>query len=316
MRIAVLDDFQNVALHLADWASIGDDAKVIVFNNHMSDEEAVAAALVTFDVVVLMRERTPFPASLIERLPNLKLLISTGIRNPSIDLKAAVNKGIIVCGTPLIPHPPAELTWALILAIVKDIPADDAAIRQGKWQTRLGRTLKGKTLGIVGLGNLGGQTALIGQAFGMEIIAWSQNLTDARAAEFGAQRVELDTLMSTADVVTIHLYLSQRTIGIIGRHELSLMKPSAYFINTARSPIVDEAALIEVLQNRKIAGAALDVFEVEPLPLNHPLCTLDNTILTPHVGYVTEDGLSVMYKGAVENIRAYREGRPVQELRV
>ena len=282
----------------------------------MSDEGTVATALVNFDVVVLMRERTPFPASLIERLPNLKLLISTGARNRSIDLRAAVNSGIIVCGTPLIPHPPAELTWALILAIVKDIPAEDAAIRQGKWQTRLGRTLKGKILEIVGLGNLGGQTALIGQAFGMEIIAWSQNLTDARAAEFGAKRVALDTLMSTADVVTIHLYLSQRTIGVIGRHELSLMKPSAYLVNTARSPIIDEAALIDVLQNRKIAGAALDVFDVEPLPLNHPFRALDNTIVTPHVGYVTEEGLSVMYGGVVENIRAFREGRPVQQLRV
>jgi phosphoglycerate dehydrogenase-like enzyme len=316
MRIAVLDDYQNVALRLADWASIGTDAEITVFNDHMSDESAVATALENFEVVVLMRERTPFPASLIERLPNLKLLISTGARNRSIDLSAAVNRGIVVCGTPLIPHPPAELTWALILAIVKDIPAEDAAIRQGKWQTRLGRTLKGKTLGIVGLGNLGGQTALIGQAFGMKIIAWSQNLTDARAAEFGAKRVALDALMSTADVVTIHLYLSQRTIGIIGRHELSLMKPSAYLVNTARSPIIDEAALIDVLQNRKIAGAALDVFDVEPLPLNHPLRTLDNTIVTPHVGYVTEEGLSVMYGGVVENIRAYREGRPVQQLRV
>jgi phosphoglycerate dehydrogenase-like enzyme len=316
MRIAVLDDYQNVALRLADWESIGADAEIAVFNEHMSDEGALATALVNFDIVVLMRERTPFPASLIEKLPNLKLLISTGARNRSIDLEVAVNRGIIVCGTPLIPHPPAELTWALILAIVKDIPAEDAAMRQGKWQTRLGRTLKGKTLGIVGLGNLGGQTALIGQAFGMEIIAWSQNLTDARAAEFGAKRVALDTLMSTADVVTIHLYLSQRTIGVIGRQELSLMKPSAYLVNTARSPIIDEAALIDVLQNRKIAGAALDVFDVEPLPLNHPFRTLDNTIVTPHVGYVTEEGLSVMYGGVVENIRAYREGRPVQQLRV
>ena len=316
MRIAVLDDYQNVALRLADWKSIGADAEITVFNDHMSDEGTLANVLVSFEVVVLMRERTPFPESLIEKLPNLKLLISTGARNRSIDLEAAVNRGIIVCGTPLIPHPPAELTWALILAIVKDIPAEDAAIRQGKWQTRLGRTLKGKTLGIVGLGNLGGQTALIGQAFGMEIIAWSQNLTDDRAAEFGAKRVPLDTLMSTADIVTIHLYLSQRTIGVIGKHELSLMKPSAYLVNTARSPIIDEAALIDVLQKRKIAGAALDVFDVEPLPLNHPLRTLDNTIVTPHVGYVTEEGLSVMYGGVVENIRAYREGRPVQQLRV
>ena len=316
MRIAVLDDYQNVALRLADWKSIGADAEITVFNDHMSDEGTLANVLVSFEVVVLMRERTPFPESLIEKLPTLKLLISTGARNRSIDLEAAVNRGIIVCGTPLIPHPPAELTWALILAIVKDIPAEDAAIRQGKWQTRLGRTLKGKTLGIVGLGNLGGQTALIGQAFGMEIIAWSQNLTDDRAAEFGAKRVPLDTLMSTADIVTIHLYLSQRTIGVIGKHELSLMKPSAYLVNTARSPIIDEAALIDVLQKRKIAGAALDVFDVEPLPLNHPLRTLDNTIVTPHVGYVTEEGLSVMYGGVVENIRAYREGRPVQQLRV
>lgn len=316
MRIAVLDDYQNVALRLADWASIGADAEITVFNDHMSEEGTVATALVDFDVVVLMRERTPFPASLIEKLPNLKLLISTGARNRSIALQDAVNRGIIVCGTPLIPHPPAELTWALILAIVKDIPAEDAAIRQGKWQTRLGRTLKGKTLGVVGLGNLGGQTALIGQAFGMKIMAWSQNLTDVRAAEFGATRVELDTLMSTADVVTIHLYLSERTIGVIGRHELGLMKPSAYLVNTARSPIIDEAALIDVLQNRKIAGAALDVFDVEPLPLNHPFRALDNTIVTPHVGYVTEEGLSVMYGGVVENIRAYREGRPVQHLRV
>ena len=316
MRIAILDDYQNIALGLADWESIGADAEITVFNQHMDDEEVVAAALAEFDVVVAMRERTPFPASLIERLPNLKLLVSTGTRNRSIDLEAATRRGIVVAGTPLLPYPPTEFTWALILAIVKGIPADDAAMHQGKWQTRLGQTLKGKTLGIVGLGNLGGQMALIGRAFGMEIVAWSQNLTDERAAECGARRVTLDTLMETADIVTIHLYLSDRTWGVIGARELALMKPTAYLVNIARGPIVDEAALIDALRNRTIAGAALDVYDVEPLPSNHPFRSLDNTILTPHMGVVAEEGLRIMYVGAVENIRAHREGRPVQLLKV
>ena len=316
MRIAILDDYQNVALGLADWASIGADAEITVFNEHMADEATVAASLADFDVIVAMRERTPFPASLIERLPNLNLLVSTGARNRSIDLDAAISHGIVVCGTPLIAHPPAEFTWALILAIVKGLPADDAAMRQGKWQTRLGHTLKDKTLGIVGLGNLGAQMAVLGRAFGMEIVAWSKNLTDERAAECGVKRVALDTLMGTADVITIHLYLSERTRGVIGSRELALMKPSAYLVNTARGPIVDEAALINALQNRKIAGAALDVFDVEPLPKDHLFRGLDNTILTPHMGVVAEEGLRVMYVGAVEDIRAHREGRPAQPLKV
>ena len=316
MRIAILDDYQNVALSLANWESIGADAEITVFNEHMDNEEIVAAALAEFDVVVAMRERTPFPASLLDRLPKLEVLVSTGARNRSIDLDAATSRGIIVCGTPLIPYPPTEFTWALILAIVKGIPADDVAMRHGKWQTRVGQTLKDKTLGIVGLGNLGGQMALIGRAFGMEIIAWSQNLTDARAAECGARRVTLDTLMETADIVTVHLYLSDRTRGVIGARELGLMKPTAYLVNIARGPIVDEKALIDVLQNRRIAGAALDVYDVEPLPADHPFRNLENTILTPHMAVVAEEGLRVMYAGAVENIRAYRQGRPVQPLRV
>ena len=316
MRIAILDDYQNIALGLADWASIGADAEITVFNEHMGDEETVAAALADFDVVVAMRERTPFSANLLKRLTKLKLLVSTGARNRSIDLEAAVGQGIIVGGTPLIPYPPTEFAWALILGIVKGVPADNAAMRLGKWQTQVGKTLKDKTLGIVGFGNLGGQMALVGRAFGMQIIAWSQNLTDERAAECGAKRVSLDTLMATADIVTIHLYLSDRTRGVIGARELNLMKPSAYLVNIARGPIVDESALIDALRNRKIAGAALDVFDVEPLPVDHPFRSLDNTILTPHMGVVAEEGLRVMYVGAVENICAYRAGRPVQQLRV
>ncbi len=314
MRIAILDDYQNVALSLADWTSIGADAEITVFNEHMADEATVAAALADFDVVVIMRERTPFPASLFERLPKLKLLVSTSNRNRSVDLKAAASQGVIVSGTPNLAYPPAELAWALILGIVKGLPAEDASVRQGNWQAGLGGTLRDKTLGIVGLGNLGGQTALIAQAFGMEIIAWSENLTDERAAEFGARRVALDTLMSSADIITIWLALSDRTRGIIGARELALMKSTAYLVNTARGPIVDEAALIEVLQNHKIAGAALDVFEIEPLPADHPFRSLSNTIVTPHIGYVCDEGLRVMYVGAVENIRAFREGRPVQTL--
>ena len=316
MRIAILDDFQNIALSLADWATIGEDAEITVFNEHMSDEATIAAALADFDVIVAMRERTPFPASLIKRLPKLELLISTGHRNRSFDLEAATSRGIVVCGTPLIPYPPTEFTWALILAIVKGIPADAAAMREGKWQTQIGQTLKDRTLGIVGLGNIGGQIAQLGHAFGMEIVAWSENLTDERAAEVGARRVTLDTLMQTADIVTIHLYQSDRTLGVIGAHELALMKPSAYLVNTARGPIVDEAALIDALQDRRIAGAALDVYDVEPLPVDHPFRSLDNTILTPHMGVVAEEGLRVMYVGAVENIRNFRAGRPVQALRV
>lgn len=316
MLIAILDDYQNIALSLADWRSIGKDVEITVFNEHMNCDETVANALVNFDVVVAMRERTAFSANLLSRLPKLKLLVSTGVRNRSIDLQAAVSRGIVVCGTPLIPYAPTEFTWGLILGIIKGIPADNVAMHRGKWQTQVGQTLKDKTLGIIGLGNLGGQMATIGRTFGMQIIAWSENLTEERAAECGAQRVPLDVLMATADIVTIHLYLSDRTYGIIGAHELNLMKPSAYLVNIARGPIIDESALIDTLQKKKIAGAALDVFDIEPLPVDHPFRSLDNTLLTPHMGVVAEEGLRVMYEGAVENIRLFRTGQPVQLLKV
>lgn len=311
-RVAVLDDYQGVALQMADWGVLPADVQLQVFQDHLSADEAVVERLQDFEVVMAMRERTPFSRWLLERLPKLKLLVTTGMRNASIDGDAARERGITVCGTRGVPSPTAELTWALILALLRQVPREDQATRQGHWQVSLGVGLHGKTLGVIGLGGLGSQVATVGKAFGMSLLAWSQNLTAERAAQFGATLVSKDELLAQSDIVTIHLVLSDRTRGLIGERELGLMKPTAYLINTSRGPIVDEAALIRTLQQQKIAGAGIDVYDVEPLPLDHPLRHLPNTVITPHLGYVTVETYRIFFGDAVENIRAFLSGAPVR----
>ena len=312
-RVAILDDYQDVARRLADWKSL--PAEVVVFRDHLSDESQVAARLADFDVVVAMRERTPFPRSLFERLPRLRLLVTTGMRNASIDLRAAADRGVVVSGTAGLPSPTAELTWALILALVRHVPREDRATREGRWQETLGTTLKGRTLGVLGLGQLGSRVARVGRAFEMDVIAWSQNLTAERAAAVGATLAgSRDELLARADVVTIHLVLGDRTRGLVGARELGLMRPTAYLVNTSRGPIVDEGALIATLRAGKIAGAGLDVYDEEPLPADHPLRRLPNTVITPHLGYVTEETYRIFYSQALEDIRAFLAGAPVRVL--
>jgi phosphoglycerate dehydrogenase-like enzyme len=312
-RVAILDDYQDVARRLADWKSL--PAEVVVFRDHLSDESQVAARLADFDVVVAMRERTPFPRSLFERLPRLRLLVTTGMRNASIDLRAAADRGVVVSGTAGLPSPTAELTWALILALVRHVPREDRATREGRWQETLGTTLKGRTLGVLGLGQLGSRVARVGKAFEMDVIAWSQNLTAERATAVGATLAgSRDELLARADVVTIHLVLSDRTRGLVGARELGLMRPTAYLVNTSRGPIVDEGALIATLHAGKIAGAGLDVYDEEPLPADHPLRRLPNTVITPHLGYVTEETYRIFYSQAVEDIHAFLAGAPARVL--
>ena len=314
MRVAILDDYQGAALSLADWRSLHPAAEMQAFADHLDDLAAVAKRLHTFDCVVAMRERTPFPRALFEKLPNLRLLITAGTRNASIDLEAATTRKVQVCGTEMLPYPTAELAWGLILALFRHIPQEDRAAREGRWQTTLGIGLKGKTLGVLGLGRLGSQVAHVGRAFGMEVIAWSQNLTEARAAEAGARLVGKEELFARADVVSIHLVLSPRSRGLVGAAELARMKKTAFLVNTSRGPIVDEAALIAALREKRIAGAGLDVFEPEPLPRSHPLLTLDTVVITPHLGYVTEEGYRLAYGQAVEDIRAFLDGKVLRPL--
>ena len=313
-KVAVLDDYQSVALETADWNRLWPDAQVHVFQDHLADEGDVALRLCDYEVVVGMRERTPFQRSLLERLPNLRLLITTGMGNASFDMSAAADLGITVCGTGGLPYPTAELTWALILALFRKIPNEDKATRQGSWQVSLGEGLQGKTLGIMGLGRLGSQVATVGNAFGMEVLAWSQNLTQERASEFNAKLVSKQELLSQSDVMSIHLVLSDRSRGLVDVEDLALMKPSAYLVNTSRGPIVDENALVEALQNNTIAGAGLDVFDVEPLPLDHPLRNLPNTVLTPHLGYVTAETYKIFYGDAVEDIASFMDGAAVRAI--
>lgn len=315
-RVAILDDYQNVAMKMSDWSSLPSDVSAEVFSDHLADEDALARRLAPFEIIVAMRERSPFPRSLFGRLPNLKLLVTTGMRNAAIDLDAAADFGVIVCGTNGLAQPTAELTWALILALARRIPVEDAATRRGAWQVSVGEGVHGKTLGVAGLGRLGSQVARVGAAFGMNVIAWSQNLTAERAADCGAARVSKDELLAESDFLTIHLILSRRTRGLVGARELSQMKPSAYLINTSRGPIVDESALIAALRARSIAGAGLDVFDAEPLPPDHPIRSLPNTVITPHVGYVTAETYRVFYEDAVEDIRAYLNGAPIRALKI
>ena len=312
MRIALLDDYQDVALSSADWGALPADTEVVVFRDHLADEAAIAERLRDFEVVVGMRERTPFPRSLLQRLPNLRLLITTGGGNASFDIAAAREQGVVVCGTGGVGTPTPELTWGLLIALARHIPAEDRAIREGRFQTTVGAGMAGRTLGIVGLGNLGTQVANVGRTFGMDVVAWSPNLTTERATEQGATLVTKDELFRRSDYISVHMVLSNRTRGLVGAHEIGLMKPTAYFVNTSRGPLVDERALAAALAARRIAGAGIDVFDVEPLPRDHPFCALDNVILTPHLGYVTTETYDIYYRHVVENIRAFIDGAPVR----
>ena len=314
VRVAVLDDYQNVARRMTDWSVLPADVEVEVFQDHLTDQAAVAERLKDFDIVMAMRERTPFPRALLEQLPRMRLLTTTGMRNAAIDMQAAADCHVLVCGTGGILYPTAELTWGLILSLLRHIPDEDQATRAGRWQVSLGLGLHGKTLGLMGLGRLGSEVARVGNAFQMDVIAWSQNLTAERAAERGATLVSKDELLARADILSIHLVLSARSRGLIGHRELNRMKPTAYVINTSRGPIVDEAALIAALRNGTIAGAGLDVFDEEPLPLDHPLRRTAHTVITPHIGYVTEETYRVFFAETVENIEAFLRGAPVRVL--
>jgi phosphoglycerate dehydrogenase-like enzyme len=310
-RVAVLDDYGSVARGLGPWERLDGRADVDFIAEHLDDP---AARLAPYEVVVAMRERTPFPRALLDRLPSLRLLVTTGMMNASIDFEAARDRGVLICGTGSRGGPTAELTWALVLGLVKHLREEDAAVRGGGWQQSPGGDLEGKRLGVIGLGRLGRRVAAVGLAFGMDVVAWSANLQASDAAEIGVQRIELDDLLATSDVVTIHQKLSDRTRGLLGARELGLMRPDALLINTSRGPIVDEAALLDALTTGSIGGAGLDVFDVEPLPPGHPLRTAPRTLLTPHLGYATEETFRGMFAQVVEDIEGWLDGAPVRVL--
>ena len=313
-HIAILDDYQNTALSSADWPSLN-DCEIKTFNQHLGhDETEIANTLSGFNVIVCMRERTAFPKSLLDKLPNLKYLITTGMRNLSMDMDAARANGVVVSGTQMLGYPAYEHAWALILAITKKIPYEDSVMKSGGWQQGIGVGLSGKTLGILGLGKLGSAAARIGIAFNMDVIAWSQNLTQEAAAEQGVARVEKDELFKRSDVISIHQILSDRTRGLVGKEQFEQMKRSAYLVNTSRGPIVDEAALIEALQNNQIAGAGIDVYDLEPLPADHVIRSLDNVVLTGHTGFVVKELHELAYGQAVENIQSWLSGSPERVL--
>jgi phosphoglycerate dehydrogenase-like enzyme len=301
-RIAILDDYQNVALELADFSSLADRATVTVFNEHLSDANEIVDRLADFDIVCVMRERTPLPRDILARLPRLKLIVSTGPRNASIDVAAAANCGIEVMHTGYDSSPTVELTWALILASARNLITETASVQSGRWQRTVGDGIRGKVLGALGLGNIGSEVARIAGSFGMDVIAWSENLTPEKAAARGARWVSKQELFQQADILTIHLVLSSRTRGLVGKLELDSMKRSARLVNTSRGPIVDEEALVDALRKRRLAGAAIDVFDVEPLPPEHPFRRLDNVIATPHIGYVSRELYRVFYRDTVANI--------------
>ncbi|MEZ5818977.1 MAG: D-2-hydroxyacid dehydrogenase family protein [Hyphomicrobiaceae bacterium] len=311
-RIAITDDYQNVALAYADWSRLQAAHDVVVFDKPFVTQDEAARALAGFDVVAIMRERTPFPKTLLERLPDLKLLVTTGMRNASVDMAACKDRGITVCGTESGGHATAELAMALILGLARNFHVELANMREGRWQTTVGQDLRGKTLGLLGLGKLGSQLAVFAKAFGMNLIAWSQNLTDERAAEKGVARVEKDELFRRSDFLSVHLVLSQRSRGLVGARELGLMKPTAFIVNTSRGPIVDGAALAAALKEGRIAGAGLDVYDVEPLPAADALRKEPRALLTPHLGYVTAETYKLFFPGTVEAIEAWLAGKPVR----
>jgi phosphoglycerate dehydrogenase-like enzyme len=312
-KIAVLDDYQNVALECADWSVLRDRADIAVFQDHLADPDPLIERLQPFDVVCVMRERSPLPRNVIERLPNLKLIASTGPGNGSIDVAAAGDRGISVVHTGYRSDPTIEFTWALILASARHIVTEANAVRSGGWQQTVGTGLGGKTLGVLGLGRVGSQVARIGSAFGMSLIAWSQNMTPESAGAAGAILVSKNALFEQADVLTIHVVLSSRTRGLVGAAELQRMKPTARLINASRGPIVDEQALISALRNKQIAGAAIDVFDTEPLPPHHPFRSLNNVLATPHMGYVSRGLYLTFYEDTVSNIQKWLDTHQARE---
>ncbi len=314
MKIAVLDDYQGTAKDLADWSELPAGTDVEFFQDHIVDEDQLVERLKDFDLVMGMRERTPFTRSIMSRLPKLRLLITTGRRNASFDMAAASELGITVCGTNGGGEGPTELTWGLILAMLRHIPEEEQRSRAGSWGTTVGVGVKGKSLGLIGLGHIGSLVARVAVAFDMNIIAWSQNLTAERAKECGATLVDKETLFKESDIVSVHLVLSDRSRGLVGASDLAMMKPSAYLVNISRGPIVDEKALIDVLERRAIAGAALDTFDVEPLPKDHPLFKTPNTLICPHLGYVIDESYQAFYAGVIENVRAFVSGEPVRTI--
>ncbi|MBM3530609.1 MAG: D-2-hydroxyacid dehydrogenase family protein [Alphaproteobacteria bacterium] len=315
-RCAILDDYQNVALKLADWSKLKPDVDVTVFNDAVrrTDQDTIRE-LQDFDIVVMMRERTRFPRSVIEALPKLKLLITTGAYNASIDMKTCQERGIVVCGTGGFGNPTTGITFGLMLELTRRIGWEHARMKSGvPWQATLGMDIEGKTLGLLGLGKLGTRAANVGKAFGMKVVAWSQNLTPERCKEVGVEYASKDDLLRSADFVSIHLVLSDRTRGLIGAREFGLMKSTAYIVNTSRGPIIDEKALIDALNAKRIAGAGLDVFDVEPLPLDHPYRKMDNVVITPHLGYVSQQNYERYYPDIVDNIRGWLDGKPVRTI--
>ena len=315
LRCAILDDYLNLALSVADWSKISDRVDVTVFNQPFASQDAAADALKDFEIICAMRERTPFPRPLFAALPRLKLMITSGMRNAAIDMEAAKDHKVVLCGTQWGRDPTAPLTMGLILELTRNIGRENARMHAGEYlQKHVGVEIEGRTLGVVGLGKLGSKVSKLAQAFGMNVIAWSPNLTPEKCKEAGVGYASKEELFSTADIITIHVVLSQRSRGLVGREDLARMKPTAYLVNTARGPIVDEAALLEVLQQKKIAGAGVDVFPVEPLPTDHPFRKLDNMVLTPHLGYVTEDSFRNHYQQMVEGIDAWFKGEPPRRL--
>ena len=311
----ILDDYQNAASGLADWGRLSDRASVSTISDHIADPDDLVARIGQAEILVIMRERTPFPAYLLARLPRLKLLVTSGMRNLSIDVAAARAQGVEVCGTGSSPTPPAEMTWALILGLARHLPAEIGNIRAGAWQTTIGSDLAGAELGILGLGKIGARVATVGRAFGMRVSAWSANLTEARAAEAGVERApSKEALLAGSDFLTIHLVLGERTRGLIGAADLRRMKPSAYLINTSRAAIVDQAALVRALEENWIAGAGLDVFETEPLPADSPFRRLPNALALPHLGYVSRDNYRTFFREGLEDIEAWLAGSPIRRL--
>ena len=303
IKIAILDDYQQVALSFADFSIVDHQAELTIFNDHLADQAAIIERLLPFQVICVMRERTPLNRELLSQLPNLKLIVSTGLRNASIDMKAAEELNISVSHTGYVWSGAPEMTWALLMAIARNIPKENANFISGNWQTTIGTDLKGKTLGIIGLGNIGATMARYAEAFEMNIIAWSENLTEEKASAAGTRLVTKETLFRESDFITVHLVLSDRSRGIVGKNDLLQMKPSAYLINTSRGPLIDEQALVEALTQRKIGGAALDVFDTEPLSADHPFRKLDNVLGTPHIGYVTEETYQVFYQDTLKEIQ-------------
>jgi phosphoglycerate dehydrogenase-like enzyme len=315
LRCAILDDYLNLSLKLADWSKIEDRVDVTVFNQPFASPEAAVSALKDFEIILAMRERTPFPRAMFDQLPKLKLLITSGMRNAAIDMAAAKDKGVVVCGTNWPRDPTAALTMGMILELTRNIGRENARMHAGEYlQKHVGIEIDGKTLGVVGLGKLGAKVSTIAKTFGMNVIAWSPNLTAERCKEVGVTYATKEELFSTADIITIHMVLSDRSRGLVGAAELNRMKPTSFLVNSARGPIVDEMALLETLKARKIAGAAVDVFSVEPLPVDHPFRKLDNLVLTPHLGYVTQETFIAHYTQMVEGIDGWFKGEPVRKL--